>query len=190
VTYHLARLRSPHEELYGAKPDVEYPRPMMQQAVEHYRTRVYASILRSPSRRTAGHDSDTPHVDAGPRSCADSARLGSNSVRTLGADAGASRGSSMKDRGPPRRGRRHFVEAMLAARLRTTAFPEGVCGTRAATASFVGHDQQCEGGSPSSPAPSVPAENVHPSLNRHSPLAPSRADGRCHASWERTSARP
>jgi hypothetical protein len=86
----------------------------------------------------------------------------------------------MKDRGPPRRGPRHFVEAMLAARSRTTAFLEAVCGTGAATASFIGHDQQCEGGSPSSPAPSVPAENVHPSPNRHSPLAPAR----CHASWE------
>jgi hypothetical protein len=79
---------------------------------------------------------------------------------------------------------------LLAARLRTTAFPEAVCGTSAAAASFVGHDQQWEGGSPSSPASSVPAENVHASLNRRSPSAPARADGRCHASWERRSAGP
>ena len=61
----------------------------------------------------------------------------------------------MKVRRPPRRGPRHIVEAMLAARSRTTAFLEAVCGTSAATASFIGHDQQCEGGSPSSAAPSV-----------------------------------
>jgi hypothetical protein len=65
--------------------------------------------------------------------------------------------------------------------LRTTAFPEPVCGTKAATASFVGHNPQCEGPT-SSPASSVPAENVHPSLNKRSPLAAARADGRCHAS--------
>jgi hypothetical protein len=38
-----------------------------------------------------------------------------------------------------------FAEGALAARLRTTAFPEPVCGTSAATASFIGHGPQCEG---------------------------------------------
>ena len=33
-----------------------------------------------------------------------------------------------------------------------------------------------QGGPPSSPASSVPAEEVHPSLNRRSTLAPARAD--------------
>jgi hypothetical protein len=36
VTYHLARLRSSHEELYGNQPDVDDPFAMMQQAVEHH----------------------------------------------------------------------------------------------------------------------------------------------------------
>jgi hypothetical protein len=38
-----------------------------------------------------------------------------------------------------------FAEGVLAARLRTTAFPEPVCGTSPASASFVGHNPQCEG---------------------------------------------
>jgi hypothetical protein len=164
---------------------------MMQQAIEHYRTHVYASILRSPTRRTAGHHSDTPHGDAGftgPRSCTD---FGPD-LAQLSAHPRCGcwcwRGSSMNDRD-------RLDEDAATSWKRCSSPARGRPRSRRQSAapvprSFVGHDQQCEGGSPFSPAPSVPAENVHPSPNRHSPLAPARADGRCHASWERTSARP
>jgi hypothetical protein len=41
--------------IFGTQPDVEYPCAMMQQTVEHYQDAYLASILRSPTRPTAGH---------------------------------------------------------------------------------------------------------------------------------------
>jgi hypothetical protein len=69
------------------------------------------------------------------------------------------------------------------ARLRTTAFPEPVCGSSAATARSSATTSSARGLTVLARFVGGSGERP-PKSERRSPLAPARADGRCHASWE------